>query len=368
MKGKNRSFASKMALRLALWGLAITVSVGCFFYHYTRKEITALYAENFHIRMQINYEYTRRVLSDVYVQVVNNVTYIEHMLDKPDSHLEVMERIVRNGNRVHSYGMNFIRNYYPEKGERHCPFAWRNPKNPKEILTEEKGDKDFDYLNDRWFRSVIEGDTCQWSDPFYDGYDNTTELVAYMVPIHDAEGKPVAVLGADISLDWLTSKLEETDSAYNAHSPFAAYMFGLRSESFIINYDGKFITNPKAEKQLEGNFFNHVMGGEKGKTTLLERKMKQGGMSGMETNERYLFNGVESYFFYTPMKYTNWIMVTVVPCRQLDMLGTMYVLRLIGIFLLGLLLLVIVVIIYLRTEDRIKNEINKLECERPEGM
>ena len=360
--------AMRMAVRLALWGLAITLGVGCLFYRYTHQELTALYAENFHIRMLINYEYTRRVLSDVYVQVSNNVGYIESTLDKPESHLDVMERIVRIGNRVHSCGMNFIRNYYPEKGERHCPFAWRNPKNPNEILTEEKGDRDFDYLNDRWFRSVIEGDTCEWSEPFYDGYDNETELAASMVPIHDAEGKPVAVLGADISLDWLTNKLDETDSTYNAQAPFVAQMLGLRAESFIINYDGKYITHSKEEQRLEGNFFDHVRGSISGKKTLLERKMKQGLQSGKETTERYLFNGEESYFFYTPLKYTDWMLVTVVPCRQMDMLASFYVLRLLGVFLLGVMALIVVAYIYLRTENKKKYETDKLECERPEGL
>ena len=66
------------------------------------------------------------------------------------------------------------------------------------------------------FHNKIDGDTAKWSDPFYDGYDNKTALAAYMVPIHDTNGKAIAVLGAYISLDWLTEKLAETDSAYNA--------------------------------------------------------------------------------------------------------------------------------------------------------
>ena len=100
-----------------------------------------------------------------------------------------MKRIVQNGNRIHSCGMNFVRGYYPQKGNRYCPFAWRNPKNRNEIFTDEKGDHDFDYLQQRWFKAVVEGDTAEWSDPFYDGYDNTTALAAYMVPIHDRTGQ-----------------------------------------------------------------------------------------------------------------------------------------------------------------------------------
>lgn len=348
MKGSLRTMAVKVAVRLMIWALGIAMVVGLISYHFTLSGIKQQYAENFHLRMLINYEYTRRVLSDVYVQVTNNVYYIESELDKPESHLPTMERIVRNGNRVHSCGMNFVRNYYPQKGERYCPFAWRNPKNRAEILTEEKGDDDFNYLNTIWFRSVIEGDTCEWSDPFYDGYDNTTALAAYMVPIHDVKGEPVAVLGADVSLDWLTNKLAETDSTYNAQSPRAVRMMGLKSQSFIINYDGKFITHPQAEKRLEGMFFSHVQGDQMGVTTELEHRIKAGQQSSNETDESYLFNGEKCYFFYTPLKYTGWMMVTVVPCHALDVLAIMYVLKQMAFMLLGMLMLVAVVFIYMK--------------------
>ena len=368
MKVRKRSLAAKIADRLIVWGLVIAVCVGLISYHYTLKGVAEQYAENFHLRMLINYEYTRRVLSDVYVQVSNHVYYIEQTIDQPEKQLDAMSRIVRNGNRVHSCGMNFIRNYYPQKGEKYSPFAWRNPKNREEILTDEKGDKDFDYLNDRWFKSVIEGDTCEWSEPFYDGYDNSTALAAYMVPIHDAEGNPVAVLGADISLDWLTKKLAETDSAYNAQNELAVQVMGLKSQSFIINYDGKFITHPQSERLLEGQFFDHVRGSKTGVTTILERKMKAGQQSNNETKERYLFNGEESYFFYIPLKYTDWMIVTVVPCRQIDVIGAIFVLKLMAFVLLGIMVLVAVAFIYIRTGIKLRYETDKLECERPEGV
>ena len=87
---------------------------------------------------------------------------------------------------------------------------------------------------------MIHTDSAKWSEPFHDGYDDETALTAYMVPIHDKTGRPVAVLGADISLDWLTSKLAETDSTYNANSSFAPNLLGLETQSFIINHDGMF--------------------------------------------------------------------------------------------------------------------------------
>jgi hypothetical protein len=339
-----KTFEAKIARRLLLWAALLVVIAGFIFYFAAMKSVTGLYVENVHNRMLINYEYTRRVLSDVYVQVTNNVDYIEQTLDKPEGQKSIMERIVRNGNRVHSCGMNFIRDYYPEKGQRYCPFAWRNPQNPDEILTEEKGDDDFDYLGDEWFTSVIEGDSAKWSEPFYDGYDNQTALAAYMVPIHDASGRPVAVLGADVALNWLTSKLVETDSTYNEKSPLASRLMGLKRHSFIINYDGRFITHPEENRLLEGIFYKYLKADHDNALPMLIEQMKSGETSIDEGQERYLFNGEECYLFYSPIKYTDWMLVTVVPCKMIDIRAMMFGLRMIGI--VALLLLIMIALTY----------------------
>ena len=335
----------KVMLRMTICALLVLAGVAYYLFTDTSQAFTAMFTENCHSKMLINYEYTRRVLSDVYVQVSNNVYQIENSLDNPNGQIAQMRRIVQQGNRIHSCGMNFVKGYYPQKGDRYCPFAWRNPKNREEILTDEKGDHDFDYLQERWFKAVVEGDTAEWSDPFYDGYDKTTALAAYMVPIHDKTGKAVAVLGADISLDWLTYKLNETDSTYNAQSRFASEIMGLKSQSYIIDYDGKFITHPDRENLLNRVFYDCVSQKDPNRRVLIQ-KMKSKEMSSNESSERYLFLGEESYFFYTPLKYTNWMMVTVVPCRSIDMLGIAQCLRVFAIVAVGLIILLLLVSYY----------------------
>lgn len=340
MTEKGHLLAWKITGKLAIWMLLIVAGVSYFFFNYSLKTIKSLYAEIFHNKMLITYEYTRRVLSDVYVSVTNNVYYLEHDLDNPDNHKYVMERIVRSGTRVHSCGINFIADYYPKKGHKFCPFAWRNPTNREEINIEEKGDADFDYLDAEWFRSVIDGDTCKWSEPFYDGYDNKTTLAAYMVPIHDSKGKAIAVLGADVSLDWLTQKLAETDSTYNA-TGYVSDANGLKSQSYIINRNGTFITHPIGSRVMEGVFFNHLKGTGDFDIELLIEKMKNGTVSEKESEKKFLFYGQESYLFFTPLKYTDWMMVTVVPCRTIDMLGITYGFQIIVVLLLAMLSILI---------------------------
>lgn len=345
MKKFRKTVRFKVMLRMTIWALLVLAGVAYYLFTDTSQAFTAMFTENCHSKMLINYEYTRRVLSDVYVQVSNNVYQIESSLDNPNGQIAQMRRIVQQGNRIHSCGMNFVKGYYPQKGDRYCPFAWRNPKNREEILTDEKGDHDFDYLQERWFKAVVEGDTAEWSDPFYDGYDKTTALAAYMVPIHDKTGKAVAVLGADISLDWLTYKLNETDSTYNAQSRFASEIMGLKSQSYIIDYDGKFITHPDREHLLNRLFYDYISQKNDNRKALID-KMKRREMSSNESSEKYIISGEESYLFFTPLKYTNWMMVTVVPCRSIDMLGIEQCLRVFAIVAVGLIILLLLVFYY----------------------
>lgn len=108
-----------------------------------------------------------------------------------------------------------------------------------------------------------------------------------MVPIHDASGRPVAVLGADVALNWLTSKLDETDSTYNEKSPLASRLMGLKRHSFIINYDGRFITHPEENRLLEGIFYKQLKADHDNALPMLIEQMKSGETSIDERQERF---------------------------------------------------------------------------------
>ena len=53
----------KVVLRMAIFVVLLLAGVGYYLFTDTSRAFTALYTENCHSRMLINYEYTRRVLS-----------------------------------------------------------------------------------------------------------------------------------------------------------------------------------------------------------------------------------------------------------------------------------------------------------------
>ena len=349
MNKKQHSFAGRLTSRLLIWVIMICLGISYIILRTERQATSQFYKEIFHNKMLITNEYISRVISDVYVTVTNNVYYIEHNLDNPDCHKETMERIVKSGTRVRSCGISFIEDYYyPRKEHRFCPFAWRNAANPDEIFSQDMGDADLDYLTADWFLDVIKSDSAQWSEPFYDGYDEKTTLSAYEVPIHDQTGRVVAVLGADISLDWLTTKLNEADTTINKSIMMMASIFEMKSNSFIINHDGSYITNPEGKRIMKDNFFSHLKTGDGMDAETLINRMRNGIASEDRGQEKFLVDGEECYLFYNPIKYTQWVLVTVVPCRDVDILSQLNAAMMLFIFLLAMLLIIFVGYYYIK--------------------
>ena len=329
-------------MKLLIWVVIVILGLSYIILTSEKQATTQFYSEIFYNKMLITNEYVRRVISDVYVAVSNNVYYIEQNLDNPDSHKETMARIVKSGTRVRSCGISFIKDYYPQKGSHYCPFAWRNAANPDIVYTQDMGDADLDYLTADWFLEIINIDSAKWSEPFYDGYDEKTTLSAYEVPIHDKSGRVVAVLGADVSLDWLTKKLEEADTTVNKSVMTMASMFEMKSSSFIIYHNGTYITNPEGKRIMKDNFFSHIESCDDSDAEGLINRLKNGIASHDKGKEKFLIDGKECYIFYTPIKYTQWVMVSVVPCRAVTILSWLNAATVLFIFLLALLLIVFV--------------------------
>jgi HAMP domain-containing protein len=348
MERKRKSFAGRLTSRLLIWVIIVTLCLSYVILRSEKQATTLFYSEIFHNKMLITNEYIRRVISDVYVAATNNIYYIEHNLDNPDCHKETMERIVKSGTRVRSCGISFIEDYYPEKGHRYCPFAWRNAADPDIIYSQDMGDADLDYLTADWFLEIVNSDSAQWSEPFYDGYDEKTTLSAYEVPIHDETGRVVAVLGADVSLDWLTYKLNETDTTINKSMMIMASIFEMKSNNFIINHDGSYITNPDGKRILEDNFFNHLETIDGMEAEEMINRLKNGIANEDRTLDKLLIDGEECYLFYTPIKYTQWVLVSVVPCRAVDILSQLNAATLLFIFLLAMLLIILVGYYYIK--------------------
>ena len=140
----------------------------------------------------------------------------------------------------------------------------------------------------------------------------------------------------------------ETDSTINAKTKFANDFLGLRSHSYIINHDGTFITHPDASRIMKDTFFHHIKPYKDSMLEKLIEKIRTGRMSDKESEEKYLYDGQKSYLFFTPVKYTEWIIVTVVPSETIDLWGIVNGLVLLALMAFSMLAIIVLYHFYAR--------------------
>ena len=160
-----------------------------------------------------NHQETRRKLSDVCVASKNNVHDIERDIDNPDWMFNHMERIVRQNSNIVCCAMLFKQDYYPSKGRVFVPCA---RKDTADNIIVSRIDSTYNsYFYGEWFQEQMKKNKGCWtkayfeSEFFADGQEPRL-LTTYTVPIHDFEGHPVALLAADVSLEYLRNEMRRT--------------------------------------------------------------------------------------------------------------------------------------------------------------
>lgn len=324
-KKYNHSFARRMTLWVMLVLFVMMCALAYFIYELAKGIVVDENASTFHSSMKTSGSNISDVMSDVEVAVRNNVFDVERSLGQPDQLPEIMRRIVEQNPWVRSCGVSFVENYYSQKGRSYCPYAREEtsenlPDNskPKAVASVVVDD----YLAADWFQEAVAADSAYWSKPFFDNTDGKTPLVAYMHPIHDQQGKLVAVLGADLSLDFMTHLLQKQDSLFH-DDMWAIQMSGEGVfNSFVLSRDGTYITHPDQRRILKGNFYVHVKDAdEPGLAEEAIDRMKNGLRSESETDKTLRVNWTKSYLFFMPLEGTDWNLVVAAPMQALDLIG-----------------------------------------------
>ena len=349
-KGKLRSFAGRLTRRIVLVLLIIMGLTALWLFALGGSFAQEEEAYRHEAMIQATAEEINHVASDVYVAVCNQVPEIEESLDRPDRLMKLVERIIAQNPGIRSCGISFVENYYPGKGRCYMPYAvWRDSTT---IDVFNLGTERQEYPGEDWFLDALKAEEGFWSEPFFEKNDTVSPLVAYVQPIHDKQGRAVAVIGADISLDWLRERMKKADRELYAQQwtgiGTADSEKGIKEwepYSMIVSKKGTFVVHPDEKRIIHDSIGSIVEASTDTVTAVMAQRILAGKASRdfeLTDDNNYEcedFDGRDGYVFFTPIKHTGWSLVLFVPEMALDLIA--YVIG--GMLAFFILLAVIVV-------------------------
>ena len=356
---KFRSFTSRLTRRLVLTLLIIMGIASFLVFILTGSFIVEDESWRQSAMLEASAENINRVLSDVYTGTVNHVPEIEDNLDRPDHLMKLAKRVVEQNPRIRSCGISFVENYYPQRGRGYMPYAVR--RDSTTIETVNLGAEQQKYLEQDWFQQGLTTENGFWSEPFFEGNDTVYPLVAYIHPIRDKQGRTVAVLGTDLSLEWLQKKVDDKDQYI-----FANQWIGMKKErrerretwkpfSFIISSKGTFIVHPDKNRIVRDNINSMVEASNDTAMAYVRQQMLAGKENEEQIPEETTIDGNDYYVFFRPIKHADWSMALVLPSILLDMVA--YIIA----GLLAFLLLMAILVVWLVSRTYIKRATKPLK-------
>ncbi len=332
---KKRSFARRLTRRL-VFTLLIVMGIASSLIFLTGGVFVIINECMRHETMlKALEEYVEHVASDVYVGTINQVPEVEENIDRPEQLMKIAERVVLQNPRIHSCGISFVENYYPQKGRSYMPYAVRRDSTTIEVV--DSGPQYQDYLREEWFLQALKANKGYWSEPFFEGKDTLSPLVAYIHPIHDKQGRTVAIIGADISLHWLQEKMGRKDMKVYSYEwtgtsegeilekEKAGKSLRWKPYCILISSKGTFIVHPDKKRIIRDNISSIVKASTDTITATICRQMMEGKSSADCFKDSYCesgdFDGHDCYVFFMPIEHTNWSLALVVPYMTIDLIA-----------------------------------------------
>ena len=305
--------------------------------------------------LEISAEQVSRMASDVSAGALNLIPQVEESLDNPARLEMLLERILKQNPGMRSCGISFVENYYPQKGRSYVPYVYRRDSTHIEVINHAM--QKHNYQKDEWFVQGLQAEEGFWSEPFFEANDTTkAPLVAYLHPIRNKQGRAVAVLGADLSIDSLYMKMDAMDEEVFISGWSGDGDKDRRKErktrkarwvpySFLISQNGTFIVHPKKHRIVLANIESMAKASKDtaaiasvGRRMMAGEKGSYGKEIDMDIAAEVDVEGLNSYVFFTPVKGTGWSMGLVVPYLVIDIMAFIVAGLLVFFILLAVLL------------------------------
>ena len=266
-------------------------------YKFARKGIREEVEHRAETELRVKNLEIQKVMVAVETAIANTVWAAEHSLRQPDSLYSVVWRMVEQNPTIVGAGLMFKADYYPEKGHWFEPYVAQ--RSDGSIEAAQIGGPTHNYLEAEFFLSGIRAGKGCWSEPYYDDAGAKMMLCTYTVPVHDSKGEVAALLGADVSLEWLSSTINK-DHIYPS------------SYNVVISRKGMVMVCPDENLTMHSTIQEVTASSTDTTTRYINQQQMSGGSGHQDITDN---NGDKLSVFYAPVDgETGWSMSVV--CNQ----------------------------------------------------
>ena len=213
----------------------------------------------------------QNIMTEVETAVRNHVEDVSRQIQHPDSMYSVAASLVKQNPVITGSSISFIENFYPSEGKWFEAFAVQNEKGG--IDTMQLGGEAHDYFKSEFFTLPLSTGKPVWTNPYLDSDGAKMMLTTYSQPIFNEEGKFIAVLDADISLDWLDDILTVEyayPSSYHVLLSKTGQLMSVADKNYVMK------TIPEMSRDYGNKTFEPLnegmMSGVSGETLIKDKK------------------------------------------------------------------------------------------------
>lgn len=170
-------------------------------YHYAREEISEEVKLKSLSELSAKSLAIQNIMNSVETAIRNHTEDVSRQLAQPDSMFAVARSIVEQNPEITGSSISFIESYYPGKGKWFEAYAVRNEDGGIDTL--QLGSINHNYFQSEFFEKPLKTGKAVWTNPYLDSDGAKMLLTTFSAPVFNSDGEIVAVLDADISLDWL---------------------------------------------------------------------------------------------------------------------------------------------------------------------
>ena len=342
----QHSFAARLTLWVVLTTMVIFIILTIIVTNISTSAMMEMSTQDSQSRMELANEKVNSTFMGVEIAIDNVIPEVESTLNSPDNIYPILKKLLELNPSIIGSTVAFEPNYYPSKGEFFAPYAYKDFN--YNVLTKQLGTKDYQYHYMDWYQIPKLLNKRYWSEPYYDKGGGEQMMTTFSCPLYDKDNKMYAIITADVSLDWLSDMIKQSDLEFNewllrSHQneediETDENFLYKHAYTFIIGRSGTYIAHPAKERILNETYFVNSFE----TADSLDENIGYEMLEGKTGTGRIDRDGTEFVMIYAPIERTGWSMCTVIPAKVIYRMAIIVGIIIIGTMLLGLIILYII--------------------------